>query len=55
MDVVRDSLTNGRRIKCLTVADDFMHECVNIAVDYGISDQYVTRLLDQAAMCQGYP
>ena len=43
MDFVSDSLANGRRIKCLTVADDFSHECVDIAVDYGISGQYVTR------------
>ena len=55
MDFVSDSLTNGRRIKCLTVADDFSHECVDIAVDYGISGQYVTRLLDQAAIFRGYP
>lgn len=55
MDFVSDSLTNGRRIKCLTVADDFSHECVDIAVDYGISGQYVTRLLDQAATFRGYP
>ena len=40
MDFVSDSLANGRRIKCLTVADDFTHECVDIAVDYGISGQY---------------
>jgi putative transposase len=37
MDFVSDSLANGRRLKCLTVADDFSHECVDIAVDYGIS------------------
>jgi putative transposase len=55
MDFVSDSLANGRRLKCLTVADDFSHECVDIAVDYGISGQYVTRLLDQAAIFRGYP
>ena len=55
MDFVSDSLANGRRIKCLTVADDFSHECVDIAVDFGISGQYVTRLLDQAATFRGYP
>ena len=55
MDFVSDSLSNGRRIKCLTVADDFSHECVDIAVDFGISGQYVTRLLDQAAVFRGYP
>nr|WP_184533944.1 IS3 family transposase [Variovorax sp. Sphag1AA] len=55
MDFVSDSLSTGRRIKCLTVADDFSHECVSIAVDWGISGQYVTRLLDQAAIFRGYP
>ncbi|OIQ88739.1 integrase core domain protein [mine drainage metagenome] len=50
-----DSLANSRRIKYLTVADDFSHECVDIAVDYGISGQYVTRVLDQAAIFRGYP
>jgi len=55
MDFVSDSLANGRRIKSLTVADDFTHECVDIAVDYGISGQYVIRLLDRAALFRGYP
>ena len=55
MDFVSDSLSNGRRIKCLTVADDFSHECVDVATDYGISGHYVTRLLDQAAIFRGYP
>ena len=30
MDFVSDSLASGRRIKCLTVTDDFSHECVDI-------------------------
>lgn len=55
MDFVSDSLASGRRLKCLTVADDFSHEAVEIAVDYGIGGQYVTRLLDQAALFRGYP
>jgi putative transposase len=55
MDFVSDSLVSGRRLKCLTVADDFSHECVDIATDFGISGQYVTRLLDQAALFRGYP
>ncbi|HMN20916.1 MAG TPA: IS3 family transposase [Ottowia sp.] len=55
MDFVSDSLSTGRRIKCLAVADDFSHECVSICVDWGISGQYVTRLLDQAALFRGYP
>lgn len=45
-DFVSDSLSTGRRIKSLTVADDFSHECVDLAVDRGIPGEYVTRLLD---------
>lgn len=59
MDFVSDAIARPggvtRRIKCLTVADDFSHECVDIAVDFGIGGAYVTRLLDRAAMFRGYP
>ncbi len=55
MDFVSDSLSNGRRLKYFTVADDFSPECIEIAIDYRISGQYVTRLLDQAARFRGYP
>ncbi len=33
MDFVSNSLAHGRQIKCLTIIDDFSHECVDIAVD----------------------
>lgn len=55
MDFVSNTLASRRRLKCLTVADDFSHECVDIAVDHGISGAYVMRLLDQAACFRGYP
>lgn len=55
MDFVSDALASGRRIKCLTVVDDFTRECVDIAVDHGIGGKYVVRLLDQAACFRGYP
>jgi putative transposase len=55
MDFVAVTLANGRRLRCLTVADDFTHECVDIAVDHGIGGRYVTRILDQAACFRGYP
>jgi len=55
MDFVSDSLANGRRIKCLTVADDFSHECVELAVDFGMGGECVVRLLEQAARFRGYP
>lgn len=55
LDFESDSLANGRRIKCLTIADDFSHECIDIAVDLAMPVAYVTRLLDQAARFRGYP
>jgi putative transposase len=54
-DFVMDALANGRRIKCLTVVDDFSRECVDIAIDYGMGGQYVTRMLDQVGQFRGYP
>ncbi|UMT89401.1 transposase family protein [Paracidovorax citrulli] len=33
LDFVSDALANGRRIKCLTITDDFTRECIDIAVD----------------------
>ncbi len=57
MDFVSDAICRpgavSRRIKCLTVADDFSHECVGITADYGIGGAYVTRLLDRAATFRG--
>jgi putative transposase len=55
LDFVSDSLANGRRIKCLTIADDFTHECIDIAVDFSMPGAYVSRVLDQAARLRGYP
>ncbi|MDQ0010391.1 putative transposase [Luteibacter jiangsuensis] len=55
IDFVFDALANGRRIKCLTMVDDFTCESVDIAVDHGISGGYVVLLLDQAARFRGYP
>jgi putative transposase len=35
MEFLMDSLANGRKLKCLTIADDLTHECIGIiAVDY---------------------
>jgi hypothetical protein len=35
VDFVSDSLSNGRRIRCLTIVDDFTRECPAIEVDNG--------------------
>jgi hypothetical protein len=39
----------------LTVVDDFSRACVDIAVDYGIGGEYVTRVLDRVGQFRGYP
>ena len=55
MDFVMDALASGRRIKCLTIVDDFTRECLDIAVDHGISGGYVARVLDAIAQFRGLP
>ena len=55
MDFVLDSLANGRRIKCLTIVDDFTKECLDIPVAMGISGEQVVRTLDGIAAFRGYP
>ncbi|WP_220150133.1 IS3 family transposase [Marinobacter pelagius] len=55
MDFVMDSLANGRRIKCLTIVDDFTKECLDIPVAMGISGEQVVRTLDGIAAFRGYP
>lgn len=55
MDFVMDALANGRRVKCLTIVDDFTKEAVDIVPDHSIPGLYVTRVLDQAAQFRGLP
>ena len=56
MDLVFDALSTGRRIKCVTVLDDFAKETVGILVDHGISGFFrVTRALDGMARFRDYP
>lgn len=55
MDFVMDALANGRRLKCLTIVDDFTRECLDIPVDHGISGAYVARVLDRIAQFRGLP
>jgi putative transposase len=55
MDFVSDALEHGRRLKCLTIVDDFSKESIDIVVDHGISGQYVTRVLDAIARFRPLP
>jgi putative transposase len=55
IDFVMDALANGRCIKCLTIVDDFTRECLDIAVDHGISGGYVARVLESISQFRGLP
>jgi transposase InsO family protein len=55
IDIVSDSLEHGRRLKCLTIVDDYTKEAIDIPVDHGISGEYVTRVLDRVGQFRGLP
>jgi putative transposase len=55
MDFVHDQLSNGRRLRCLTIVDDYTRECVAIEVDTSLNGQRVARVLDRLAYVRGLP
>jgi putative transposase len=55
LDFVHDALTNGRRIRMLTVVDDFTRESIRIAVDTSLSGQRVCEELEQVVAIRGKP
>ena len=55
MDFVADALANGRRIRVLTVIDDFTRESLAMEVDTSLPGLRVTRVLDQLAVKRGLP
>jgi putative transposase len=55
MDFVMDRLADGRRLKCLTVVDDFTKEALEIAVDHGMGSHYVVRVLERIVLFRGKP
>lgn len=55
MDFVMDSLSDGGRLKTLTIVDDFTKEALDIAVARSITGEHVTRVLDNIAQFRGYP
>jgi len=42
MDFVSDSLFDGRRLRALTMVDDFSSESLAIVVDQGVAQQFGT-------------
>ena len=55
MDFVHDCLAGGRRLRCLTILDDFTRECLHIEVAPSISGERVARVLDYLAWFRGLP
>lgn len=53
MDFIWDSLRNGRRVKLLTIVDDFTRECVALEADFGINGKRVTQALDRLFETRG--
>lgn len=55
MDFVSDCIADVKRIRCLTIVDDFTRECPAIEVDTSLPAMRVTRVLDRLAMLRGLP
>lgn len=55
MDFVHDRLAWGRAFKSLTIVDEFTRESVAIEVDFGLSGERVTRVLDGLIELRGKP
>lgn len=55
LDFVHDVLANGRRIRMLTVVDNFTRESVKIAVETSLNGRRVCAELDQAIEARGKP
>jgi len=53
MDFVWDWLRTGRRIKMLTIVDDFTRESLAIEVNHGLNGKMVTQVLDRLFETRG--
>lgn len=55
LDFVHDALENGRRIRCMTVVDDYSRECLGIIVDTSLGGKRVSQELDMIIELHGQP
>ena len=55
MDFVSDGLCNGRKMRCLTIVDNYSRECPAIEVDTSINGKRVAAALDRLADVRGLP
>lgn len=55
MDFVMDATSHGRRVRILTIVDDYTRECLAAEVDTSISGLRVARVLDRLLVLRGKP
>lgn len=55
MDFMSDALFNGRKIRLLTLIDEYTRESLTIEVDTSINGVRVTNVLNRVAMFRGLP
>jgi len=55
MDLMSDSLADGRRFRTLNIVDDFSRECIAIEVDTSIPGARVVRVLEQLGQIRELP
>jgi putative transposase len=55
MDFMSDALFNGRKIRLLTLIDEYSRESLAIEVDTSINGVRVTNILNRVAMFRGLP
>ena len=55
VDFVHDALESGRRIRCMTIVDDYSRTCLGIVVDSSLSGQRVCEELSLLISLYGKP
>ena len=55
MDFVADGLADGRKLRCLTIVDDWSRERLAIEVDTSLTGRRTVAVLDRLADLRGLP
>ncbi len=55
MDFVADRLENGRRLRILTIVDQYSRECVAVEADFSLTGQKVVTCLERQRQLRGLP
>ncbi len=54
-DYIFDACANGQKLKCLTLIDDFIKECLHIDVAGSIKGKRIVQVLEEVIAQRGYP